>query len=31
MKFEYTTVHRKFQALIDQLLTDFVNELGISL
>ncbi|CCW67016.1 unnamed protein product [Phytomonas sp. Hart1] len=31
MKFEYTDIHRKFQSLIDDLLSGFVDELGISL
>lgn len=29
MKLEYTVIHQKFVQLIDQLLTNFVNELGV--
>lgn len=29
MKLEYTVIHKKFVQLIDTLLTDFVNELGV--
>lgn len=30
MSLEYTIIHKKFVDLIDKLLTDFVNEIGIS-
>lgn len=29
-KFEYTIVHGKFQELVDALLTDFLEELGVN-
>ncbi|CCW60010.1 unnamed protein product [Phytomonas sp. EM1] len=31
MKLEYTTIHQKFKSIVDDLLSEFVGELGVSL